>query len=122
MDRFARRRVSDLSGGQQQRVAIARALARRPRVIFADEPTGNLDQANTINICNLLRDISRHSLVVMVTHEEQIARFYADRIITLKDGEISSDSSEWVREEMLSADCCTPKASAVSGCVFSSSH
>lgn len=104
MDRFARRRVSDLSGGQQQRVAIARALARRPRVIFADEPTGNLDQANTINICNLLRDISRHSLVVMVTHEEQIARFYADRIITLKDGEISSDSSEWVREEMLSAD------------------
>lgn len=104
MDRYARRKVSDLSGGQQQRVAIARALARRPRVIFADEPTGNLDQANTINICNLLREISRHSLVVMVTHEEEIARFYADRIITLKDGEILSDSSDWVRGEMMSAD------------------
>lgn len=104
MDRFARRKVSDLSGGQQQRVAIARALARRPRVIFADEPTGNLDQANTINICNLLREISRHSLVVMVTHEEEIARFYADRIITLKDGEILSDTSDWVRGEMTSAD------------------
>lgn len=104
MDRYARRKVSDLSGGQQQRVAIARALARRPRVIFADEPTGNLDQANTINICNLLREISRHSLVVMVTHEEEIARFYADRIITLKDGEIFSDSSDWARGEMTSAD------------------
>ena len=97
MDRYIYRNVSDLSGGQQQRVAIARALARKPRVIFADEPTGNLDEANTRNICSLLRRISRTSLVVMVTHEEQIARFFADRIITLAEGRVSGDSESWQR-------------------------
>ena len=103
MDRYARRAVGELSGGQQQRVAIARALARRPRVIFADEPTGNLDEANTMNICALLRRISRTSLVVMVTHEERIARFFADRIITLDEGRLKEDSQSWQRDE-LSAD------------------
>ena len=97
MGRFARRLVGELSGGQQQRVAIARALARRPRVIFADEPTGNLDQANTVNICTLLRKISRTSLVVMVTHEQSIARFFADRILSVEDGRITGDESEWER-------------------------
>ena len=103
MDRYARRAVGELSGGQQQRVAIARALARRPRVIFADEPTGNLDEANTMNICALLRRISRTSLVVMVTHEERVARFFADRIITLEEGRLKEDSEGWQRDEM-SAD------------------
>ena len=97
MERFARRAVGQLSGGQQQRVAIARALARRPRVIFADEPTGNLDEANTMNICALLRTISKTSLVVMVTHEERIARFFADRIITLKEGRVADDLESWQR-------------------------
>ncbi len=97
MERFLRRRVDALSGGQQQRVAIARALARRPRVIFADEPTGNLDEANTVNICTLLRKISKTSLVVMVTHEERIAEFFADRIIRLDGGVVSRDTSEWKR-------------------------
>ena len=97
MERFVRRKVSDLSGGQQQRIAIARALARRPRVIFADEPTGNLDDANTKNICTLLRKASKDSLVIMVTHEEHIARFFADRIITLTEGQISSDDTHWDR-------------------------
>lgn len=97
MERYIRRNVSDLSGGQQQRIAIARALARQPRVIFADEPTGNLDEANTANICTLLRKISRTSLVVMVTHEAHIARFFADRIITLDQGRISQDSGSWTR-------------------------
>lgn len=97
MARYINRKVGELSGGQQQRVAIARALSRRPRVIFADEPTGNLDRANTINICTLLRRISRSSLVIMVTHEEGIARFFADRIITLEDGRLAKDSSSWVR-------------------------
>ena len=103
MDRYARRIVSDLSGGQQQRVAIARALARRPRVIFADEPTGNLDEKNTINICTLLRRISKTSLVVMVTHEEKIARFFADRIITVNAGRIVSDSESWERGSLSAA-------------------
>ena len=97
MERFLRRKVSSLSGGQQQRVAIARALARQPRVILADEPTGNLDEANTVNICGLLRKISRNSLVIMVTHEERIAEFFADRIITLDTGRIHGDSEEWQR-------------------------
>lgn len=98
MARYARRLAGELSGGQQQRVAIARALARRPRVIFADEPTGNLDQANTVNICTLLRKISRSSLVVMVTHEDSIARFFADRILTIEDGRLTSDESDWARD------------------------
>ncbi len=103
MGNYLRRKVSELSGGQQQRVAIARALARRPRVIFADEPTGNLDEANTLNICNLLRRISRTSLVIMVTHEQRIAQFYADRIISLRNGRLEEDSQSWERTT-LSAD------------------
>lgn len=97
MEHYIRRTVGELSGGQQQRVAIARALARRPRVIFADEPTGNLDEANTLKICSLLRKISKNSLVVMVTHEERIANFFADRIITLESGHIRQDDEEWQR-------------------------
>ena len=100
MERYIRRKVSDLSGGQQQRVAIARALARRPRVIFADEPTGNLDDANTKNICTLLRKASRDSLVIMVTHEERIARFFADRIITLDQGAVCQDTTQWDRRDL----------------------
>lgn len=100
MDRYIRRNVGELSGGQQQRVAIARALARKPRIIFADEPTGNLDEANTMNICSLLRQISKTSLVIMVTHEERIAQFFADRIISLQDGRLQQDSGSWQRENL----------------------
>lgn len=100
MDRYIRRNVGELSGGQQQRVAIARALARKPRVIFADEPTGNLDEANTMNICSLLRKISKTSLVIMVTHEERIADFFADRIISLDSGRICQDSGSWERSSL----------------------
>ena len=100
MERYIRRRVDELSGGQQQRVAIARALARRPRVIFADEPTGNLDEDNTRAVCTLLRRASKDSLVIMVTHEERIARFFADRIITLSEGRIVSDSASWERRDL----------------------
>ena len=100
MSRFSRRIVSELSGGQQQRVAIARALARRPKVIFADEPTGNLDEENTINICTILRRISKTSLVVMVTHEQHIAEFFADRIITLNEGRIIADKTDWERDNL----------------------
>ena len=104
MLRYRKRLVGELSGGQQQRVAIARAIARRPRVIFADEPTGNLDEANTMNICSILKELSNESLVVMVTHEERIARFFADRIITLDAGRVVSDTTEWTRTTM---DACT---------------
>ena len=104
MLRFRKRLVGELSGGQQQRIAIARAVAKSPKVIFADEPTGNLDEESTLNICSLLKRLSRTSLVVMVTHEERLARFFADRIITIEEGRISGDSSEWERGSLASAD------------------
>ena len=97
MLRYRKRPVGQLSGGQQQRIAIARAIAKNPKVIFADEPTGNLDEANTLNICSILKNLSKESLVVMVTHEEHIANFFADRIITLEDGKIISDMTDWER-------------------------
>lgn len=103
MERYIRRTVGELSGGQQQRIAIARALARRPKVIFADEPTGNLDEANTRNICTLLRQASKESLVIMVTHEERIARFFADRIIVLEEGRIAADDQSWHRDKLSAA-------------------
>ncbi len=93
---FSRKNVKDLSGGQQQRVAIARALVREPEVIFADEPTGNLDEINTDNICHLLRELSKDHLVIMVTHEERIAEEYADRVIKLDQGKIVQDITKEV--------------------------
>ena len=104
MLRFRKRLVGELSGGQQQRVAIARALAKAPKVIFADEPTGNLDEESTLNICSLLKQLSRTSLVVMVTHEERLADFFADRIITIEDGLIKGDDTDWERGTLVSAD------------------
>lgn len=83
-------KVYSLSGGQQQRVAIARTLARNPKVIFADEPTGNLDSANTINVLNILRKLSADKLVVVVSHDKQIFD-WADRIIEMSDGQIIGD-------------------------------
>ena len=91
MINYKRRKASALSGGQQQRVAIARALAKNPKVIIADEPTGNLDSKNTYDIMNILRAISQNKLVVLVTHEENIANLYADRIIRLRDGVVVED-------------------------------
>ena len=91
MINYRKRRASQLSGGQQQRVAIARALAKNPKVIIADEPTGNLDSKNTQEIMSIIKKISQNKLVVLVTHEENIANFYADRVIKLQDGKVVSD-------------------------------
>lgn len=91
MYNYRMRRASALSGGQQQRVAIARALAKNPEIIIADEPTGNLDSKNTIDIMNIIKKISETKLVILVTHEKDIANFYADRIIKLSDGKIVDD-------------------------------
>ena len=71
-----------------QRVSIARALIKNSKIIIADEPTGNLDSENTIEIMNILKKISEKSLVLLVTHDKNIAEFYSDQIIEIKDGKI----------------------------------
>jgi putative ABC transport system ATP-binding protein len=82
---------NELSGGQKQRVAIARALVTKPRVLLADEPTGNLDSRTTLEIIDILQGLNRDGLtILMVTHETEIARF-ARRIVTLRDGLMASD-------------------------------
>ena len=83
---------NELSGGQQQRVAIARALSNRPSVIFADEPTGNLDSKTTEEVMQVLRDTVNDfgRTLVMITHNQKIAET-ADRIVTISDGKIISD-------------------------------
>ena len=91
MYRYRKRYADMLSGGERQRVGIARAIVKNPSIIIADEPTGNLDSANTLEVMNIIKAISREKLVILVTHEENLANFYADRIIRLKDGEVISD-------------------------------
>lgn len=91
MKRYKKRLVSQLSGGQQQRIAIARALVKTPDIIFADEPTGNLDEVNTIRVMSIIKKISKECLVILVTHERQIAEFFADRIIHIQDGKVVRD-------------------------------
>ncbi len=83
---------SQMSGGQQQRVGIARAFIAKPAVVYADEPTGNLDSKTTIEIMEMIRQFARkfHQTIIMVSHDAEMAS-YADRILTLKDGEIISD-------------------------------
>ena len=92
MSNFNDRRADQLSGGQQQRVAFARALVKNPKVILADEPTGNLDSKTTIEIMNIIKKISQNKLVIMVTHEQELADFYADRIIEVSNGNIVRDT------------------------------
>ena len=90
MEKYGRRTPDTLSGGQQQRIAIARAIVKNPPIILADEPTGNLDEANTIMIMDLLREIARDHLVLLVTHEESLVDAYCNKIIELSDGKIIS--------------------------------
>jgi len=91
MQKYQNRLPNTLSGGQQQRVGIARAIVKYPEILLADEPTGNLDDTNTVAVMQILKALSKSCLVIMVTHEENLADFYADRIIRLSDGKIVSD-------------------------------
>lgn len=95
----AHKRPNQLSGGQMQRVAIARSLVNNPDIILADEPTGALDSTTSVQIMNLIKEIAKDKLVIMVTHNPELAKNYASRIIEFKDGEILSDSNSIKEEE-----------------------
>ena len=90
MEKYALRTPDTLSGGQQQRIAIARAIVKNPRIILADEPTGNLDEANTVMIMDLLRQIAKDHLVLLVTHEANLVDYYCDLVIELSDGRVAN--------------------------------
>ena len=85
------RRMNEISGGERQRVAVARALIKDPKVIIADEPTGNLDSKNRDIVMDLLKELSKDRLVIIVTHDKHLSKKYADREIKIKDGAITSD-------------------------------
>ena len=93
LENLGGRKPNELSGGQKQRVAIARALIKNPKIILADEPTGNLDQTSSKQIFELLKEISKEKLVIVVSHDMEAAATYADRIIELKDGQIIHDTN-----------------------------
>lgn len=88
---LSHRKVNELSGGQKQRVAIARALIKEPKIILADEPTGNLDSSTGKQVMDLLKEISKEKLVIIVSHDRESANTYGDRIIEIKDGSIIND-------------------------------
>ena len=95
LEKHAHKKPNQLSGGQMQRVAIARALVNNPDIILADEPTGALDSKTSVQIMELIREISKDKLVIMVTHNKELAYEYANRIIELKDGNIINDTNEF---------------------------
>lgn len=100
MLRYKKRPASMLSGGERQRVGIARAIVKDPNIILADEPTGNLDSKNSLEIMKIIRSISKERLVILVTHEVDLAKFYATRIIEIKDGSVIKDYNNEPDEEL----------------------
>lgn len=95
------KKPTQMSGGQMQRVAIARALVNNPDILLADEPTGALDSVTSVQIMNLLKEIAKDRLVIMVTHNPELAKQYSTRIIRLLDGEIQSDSDPVLEQEKI---------------------
>lgn len=100
MYRYRNRPASMLSGGEKQRVAIARAIVKNPSIVIADEPTGNLDSKNSLEIMNIIKAISKEKLVILVTHEVNLANFYATRIIEVQDGKVVKDYANETKESL----------------------
>ena len=96
---YENRKIDELSGGQKQRVAIARALIKNPKIIFADEPTGALDSQTGESILQILKEVSKEKLVVLVTHDREFAERFGDRIIELADGKVIHDTDKAHRLE-----------------------
>ena len=99
LEKHINKRPNQLSGGQMQRVAIARALVNNPEIIMADEPTGALDSKTSTQIMELLKEVAKDRLVIMVTHNKELAEEYSTRIIELKDGVIMGDSNPYKNNE-----------------------
>ena len=95
----AKKRPNQLSGGQMQRVAIARAIVNNPEIILADEPTGALDSETSKQVMDILKEISKKHLIIMVTHNREIAEEYSTRIIKLHDGKVIGDSNPFNENE-----------------------
>lgn len=93
------KKPNQMSGGQMQRVAIARALVNNPDILLADEPTGALDSVTSVQVMDLLKEVAKDRLVVMVSHNPELAKQYATRIVNLRDGKICADSDPFVPEE-----------------------
>ena len=107
----AHKRPNQLSGGQMQRVAIARALANDPKIILADEPTGALDSKTSTQIMELIKEIAKDKLVIMVTHNAELAKDYASRIVSMKDGVILDDTDSYDDENKRSGELSIKKTS-----------
>ena len=95
-----KKRPAEMSGGQMQRVAIARALVNNPDIILADEPTGALDTETSVQVMDILKEVAKDRLVIMVTHNPELAQRYSTRIIRMLDGEIRDDSAPLTKEEI----------------------
>lgn len=95
---LGKKKPNQLSGGQMQRVAIARALVNNPEIVLADEPTGALDSETSVQIMDLLKEVAKDRLVIMVTHNPELAEKYATRIISMKDGQVLNDNNPYVGE------------------------
>ena len=93
------KKPNQLSGGQMQRVAIARALVNDPEILLADEPTGALDSDTSVQIMDLIKEIAGERLVIMVTHNPELAQQYSTRIVRLTDGVVVDDSDPFVEDE-----------------------
>ncbi len=109
-----KKKPNQLSGGQMQRVAIARAIINNPKIILADEPTGALDSNTSIQILEILKKMSETCLVIMVTHNAELAAKYSDRIIEMKDGEVVKDSSPLPVNEIKDAPALEKKKTSMS--------
>ena len=99
LEKKKKKRPNQLSGGQMQRVAIARAIVNEPKIILADEPTGALDSETSVQVMDLLKKISSKYLIIMVTHNEELAKTYSTRIINILDGELTGDTDPYIPDE-----------------------
>ena len=107
------KRPNQMSGGQMQRIAIARALINDPDILLADEPTGALDSETSLQVLDLLKEIAKDKLVIMVTHNPELAVNYSTRIVKLLDGEVVDDTNPYDGSEEIKEEESTTKKESV---------